>query len=102
MNNLERLQMWYASQCDGEWEQHHGITIESLDNPGWGMKIDLKGTPIEGKSFQTVTKNLTDAGQPEDKEWMKCFVKEGQFKGAGDFLRLDDMLATFLDWAESR
>jgi hypothetical protein len=35
------LQAWYVSQCDGDWEHQYGISISTLDNPGWAVKIDL-------------------------------------------------------------
>ncbi len=37
---IERLVRWYAERCDGEWEHHHGVKVESLDNPGWRLEID--------------------------------------------------------------
>ena len=32
---FQRLQKWYKSQCNGDWEHSFGIKIETLDNPGW-------------------------------------------------------------------
>lgn len=42
---LGRLERWYAAQCNGDWEHTYGITIETLDNPGWTFKWSL-GTHI--------------------------------------------------------
>ena len=42
------LQDWYKNQCNDEWEHDYGITIGTLDNPGWDVKIDLIGTSLEG------------------------------------------------------
>ena len=47
--SLVRLQLWYSRQCDGDWEHGLGIRIESLDNPGWSVRIDLKGTNLDGR-----------------------------------------------------
>jgi Immunity protein 53 len=44
MNTIERLQNWYASKCDGEWEHGEGVKINSLDNPGWSIEIDAPST----------------------------------------------------------
>lgn len=44
---LNWLQQWYLSQCDEEWEHEYGVKIETLDNPGWSIKIDLKYTALE-------------------------------------------------------
>jgi Immunity protein 53 len=40
MNDLEiglltQLQSWYVAQCNGDWEHTCGISIETVDNPGW-------------------------------------------------------------------
>jgi hypothetical protein len=40
MNAVELLDQWYAQRCDGDWENHFGITISTTDNPGWLIKID--------------------------------------------------------------
>ena len=58
MSELDRLQIWYKSQCNGDWEQQYGISIISCDNPGWWVKIDLEGTPLEFKSFIPVAHNI--------------------------------------------
>ena len=38
---LRKLQSWYQAQCDEDWEHGEGITIETLDNPGWSLEIAL-------------------------------------------------------------
>ena len=115
MNTIERLQKWYLAQCNGVWEHSSGIVIESLDNPGWQMKINLKGTQAEKKDFKPVTKNVTPLGldqamgkvqppysaeNPFAEEWMACFVRDGRFEGAGDGSRLDEIVSVFLNWVE--
>ena len=47
-NVILQLQQWYEAQCNGDWEHHYGISIESQDNPGWRVEIDLKDTPLCG------------------------------------------------------
>jgi hypothetical protein len=32
---ISTLERWYKGHCDGTWEHHLGITIETTDNPGW-------------------------------------------------------------------
>lgn len=46
-----RLDAWYAEQCDGEWEHEFGIKIQTLDNPGWLIQVDLSGTGSEGATL---------------------------------------------------
>ena len=55
-DGLQRLESWYRSQCDGEWEHGFGITIETHDNPGWGLKIDLQGTGLESAPFTAISR----------------------------------------------
>lgn len=44
---LNWLQNWYKTNCNGDWEHTYGIKIETLDNPGWSVVVDLKETNLE-------------------------------------------------------
>jgi hypothetical protein len=44
-DELAWLEQWYQEQCDGDWEHHCGVTIETLDNPGWLVQADLRARP---------------------------------------------------------
>lgn len=48
---LQWIQEWYKSNCDGYWEHMYGVKIDTLDNPGWIVHIDLIDTPLEQKEF---------------------------------------------------
>jgi hypothetical protein len=98
-NILGALQVWYAAQCDDEWEHHHGIKIESCDNPGWWVKIDLKGTELEGRAFPPIAQNVDAGGFPQSDRWLWCRVEAGVWNGAGDETKLTIILQTFLAWA---
>jgi len=39
MDLLEQVEDWYSSQCNGDWEHQYGISIDTLDNPGWSRSI---------------------------------------------------------------
>lgn len=94
MNDLlERIEEWYSSQCDGEWEHRWGVSIETLDNPGWIVRIDLAGTRLEGAVFER-SDDMDSATS-----WMDCRTREGQWVGAGGPHELRRILAEFLDWA---
>lgn len=96
---LTRLQAWYQKQCDGEWENDRGVSIESTDNPGWWVKIDLRGTGLENKSFAEVRRGEAETLDPQP-PWMRCYVDDQRvFNGAGDPTTLHDILNVFLDWA---
>jgi hypothetical protein len=94
VTNLERLQTWYVAQCDGDWEHTYGITIFTLDNPGWTLDIELNETeleerPFEGQSFE----------RSED-DWLFAKRDKMKFKVACGPRNLDEAMAVFCDWAE--
>jgi hypothetical protein len=99
MNELERLNNWYVSRCNGEWESDQGITLESCDNPGWWLKISLKGTGLETKKFSEVSENIGKDGHPTAESWLHCYIEDGKFNGSGDPGRLPQIISAFLDWA---
>jgi hypothetical protein len=101
MSMLARLQQWYAQQCDGEWEHGQGISIESCDNPGWWVRVNLAGTKLRHASFPAVAENLNNEGFQSDERWFSCQVRNGCWEGAGDETKLEQILTMFLDWAES-
>lgn len=90
---LEELQRWYASQCDGDWEHTYGVRIETLDNPGWHVMIDLADTELDGRPFRDI-----DAVESE-RAWLACTVEAGTFHGRGGAPMLGRLLRIFLDWA---
>jgi hypothetical protein len=100
MNALARLEQWYTRQCDGEWEHHQGVKIESCDNPGWWVKIELKGTALQSLPFGRVAENVGAGGFQEGPRWLDCHVTDGVWDGAGDETKLEKILEVFLSWAE--
>ena len=94
MDVLRKLQAWYRSQCDGDWEHEFGIKLETLDNPGWSLTIDLEGTPLEGEPYEECREDRTELN------WVRCWVKDRRFKAACGPENLDDVLSEFLGWAE--
>ena len=49
---LRGHQLCYLSRCDGDWEHSFGVVVETLDNPGWRLLVDLEGTGLEAKPFE--------------------------------------------------
>jgi hypothetical protein len=89
MDILEWLQAWYLAQCNGEWEHVHGVTISTLDNPGWRVSISLIDTTARGPKMQPY---VSDRG---DDDWVRCEVRDGMFEGRGDPRKLTFILETF-------
>jgi hypothetical protein len=92
MSALRALEAWYARNCDGDWEHSFGITIKTLDNPGWAVRIDLAETALAGQPFETVRIDRA----PDN--WFHCSVEADVFKGYGGPGNLHEILDTFAGW----
>lgn len=99
MDGLKRLQQWYLDQCDDDWEHSYGVAIETLDNPGWILKIDLTRTDLEGKSFEPVHYGIFADAETSGIEWIRCVVDGKKFIAAGGPLKLEELINVFLEWA---
>ena len=95
MNELQRLQDWYQAHCNEDWEHSYGIKIDTLDNPGWMVKIDLAKTELEERAFESLSRGDSDA----DADWIVCKLVTGQFVGYGGASNLSELLRVFLNWA---
>lgn len=96
MEILAELQAWYLAQCNGDWEHTYGVQVETLDNPGWRLKVDVRDTSLEGVRFEEVKDNYD-----HERDWMRCWLEDDAFNGACGPLRLEDVLRVFLDWSAS-
>ena len=101
METLARLQDWYREQCDGRWERRFGVKIDTLDNPGWSLTIDLSGTVLDDKEFIPTAYGIDeDDSHPDDDDWLICRVEDSQFRAYGGPAKLDEMARVFLAWAD--
>lgn len=91
---LAWLMEWYASHCDGEWEHGHGVSISTLDNPGWRVRIDLQGTVLESAPFEERRFNYDD-----DISWWICKREGKSFEAACGARELIAVIGVFRDWA---
>ncbi|MEI6515347.1 MAG: immunity 53 family protein [bacterium] len=98
MNEIAEIQNWFQSQCDGDWEHGCGIRIESLDNPGWKIEIELNGTNLENAVFIPVERNVSPSLPERETDWYTCKVEESKFKGYGGPQHLKTILRMFLEW----
>lgn len=87
---LSLLSRWFASQCNGKWEHELGVTIETIDNPGWRVVIDLRGTALESKTLLPIEKMV------DDSNWLTIAVADKKFVGVGDPTKLDEITSHFL------
>ena len=95
---LTGLMTWFQEQCDGEWENDHGVSVQSCDNPGWWVKIDLARTRLEGRPFTAIKRGELSSLDPQP-PWLHCYVEGDVFNGVGDPTTLKEILEVFLSWA---
>lgn len=100
MTTLARLQSWYSNQGNGDWEHSSGVNIQSCDNPGWWVKINLIGTPLQTQTFPEIAEGVDAQRFPLGSRWLSCYTDNGTWHGAGDETKLERILEVFLGWAE--
>ncbi len=93
-NLLPRLQRWYLSQCNGDWEHSWGVKIETLDNPGWMLSVNLEETNLDGRTFTAIERGL--GKERSNQDWMSCSVAGNEFKGACGPEKLAEVIAPIL------
>lgn len=91
---LAGLQEWYAAHVNGNWEHTYGVSIGTLDNPGWVLKIDLIDTELVNCVFNEVKHQGS-----EDIDWYHCRVAGNVFEAFSGPRRLVDVIVIFLQWA---
>lgn len=89
MTNLNWVQNWFKSQCNGDWEHGYGIRIESLDNPGWSITIDTSNTKNVLADMEWHLIELSD------NDWYGYKITNGVYDGSGDPNKLETLIATF-------
>lgn len=95
MNTFQWLQKWYQSQCNGDWEHQYGVKIETLDNPGWDLKIDIYGTDLEGLVIEYHNiENSTD-------DWFGYKADKFKFEAFGDPTKLETLILKFKEVVDS-
>jgi len=95
MNILEWFQNWYQSQCNGDWEHTFGVKINTIDNPGWSIEVNLEETEFENVviEYKLVEKSEND--------WYGLSVENSLFKGVGDPSKLNLILEKFKEIIEN-
>ncbi len=85
---------WFRDHCDGDWEHGSGIHIDTLDNPGWSISINLEGTELEGVEFKEIQVDRSDI------DWFICFIKNGKFEGRCGISNFPEILSVFRKWVD--
>lgn len=93
---LYLLQRWYSQQCDSEWEHGYGVSIRTLDNPGWFLTVELADTAL-----QHVTHDWSK-GERSEHDWLHWRVHQRAFEAACGPTNLNEAILAFLDVAGAR
>lgn len=85
-----RLQRWYLEQCNGDWEHSYGIRIDTLDNPGWILTIDIRETERQGLILE---RHIV---RRSDDDWIQTEVTDNKFIGCCGPENLIELVGSFL------
>ena len=89
MDNIAILQNWFKYHCNGDWEHENDIVIQTLDNPGWKLSIDLVNTSLEGFLY-------SDSFQGTFDNWYEINCDGFKFVGYSDFMNLNTLIEKFI------
>jgi hypothetical protein len=89
MKIVEELESWYSSQCNGDWEHTFGITIQTLDNPGWHFEVDLADTELSDLCEHS------EEYHKSDEDWLIIRISSAKFVGMGDAKKLRAIIEAF-------
>ncbi len=87
MNSLKLMEEWYLNQCNEEWEHSFGVSIGTLDNPGWEIKVDLKNTKYFGIEKFEYEEKINDKN-----EWISIKKESDKIVGFCGPKKLDEMI----------
>lgn len=84
---------WFERQCDGGWEQAHGTSVGTIDNPGWRLRVDVRD---ESESAVLVARGPSEVDDGRGRWFRAWFDNDAQqFNAAGSPEMLAEMFATF-------
>lgn len=96
MNDLlAGIEQWCVSHCNGVWENSRGIRIETLDNSGWPVEIDLAGTSLAGLDFESVRIEGTDVN------WLHAWFGQENLRLTAERGSLREILQFFIEWSRA-
>jgi hypothetical protein len=90
------LQSWFVAQCNDDWEHGQGITITTLDNPGWTVTIDLADTGLDPDSYPR-----REVHRSED-DWCVTWTENATFQAACGPANLAEALHEFRLWISTQ
>ena len=103
-DNMTWLSRWYLAQCNGDWEHSYGVKIDTLDNPGWWLKIALTDTQMQGRAFELVEHGGPSSDLEEWQQtgsWWVARVEGDIFHLSCGPLDLSAAVGVFRRWVEA-
>ncbi len=94
-NNFLWLLKWYQNQCYINEKNAAIIKIETLDNPGWYLTINLENNLLKDKIFKKIEINRTE------NDWLFCYIKNNKFEIPSGLFNIIEGLAIFKKWVLS-
>ena len=93
--DLSKLMTWCSAQWDDELEHDLGVSIETLDNPGWMLKVKLVGTNLAEVEMPELEEGSDDSSYPDTSPWIHCSIQNREFVGASDLSQLHRLISVF-------
>ena len=93
---LDYLVAWYEDHCDDDWEHAFGVSLTTIDNPGWHLKVELTETGLEGSVIP-----LTRIDR-SDRDWVEVKCDGSIFEAYGGAGNLEELLVYFRDFSVRR
>ena len=93
MNNLQWLQEWLLKNCYIDSDHFYCISIETIDNPGWHIRIQLEDTILNKEVFEK-----TVIQREDEDDWLHCKVENGVFDGNCGPRNLEEIILVFRKW----
>jgi hypothetical protein len=90
---IKWIQEWYINQCDGDWEHECGVRINTIDNPGWSIKIDIANINCNYEISWRLFEN-------SENDWFGYKIVDSYFDAAGDSAKLEFLLQMFKNFIE--
>ena len=94
---LSKLQDWYISNCDGDWEHSYGFKLDTLDNPGWTITVDLDETHQEDWEFKEFK-----ISPESDDQWLFISKEGNKLNCSCGPTELETMLMIVTQWLQPR
>ena len=78
------------------------VSIDTLDNPGWSLTVDLEQTSLAGKHFEPIFENVAESQAPQglngDLRWLVAKIEGTKFKAYGGPRDLPRLIEAFRSW----